>query len=171
RSALQDRAFQPGKSCEVAVERQPFASPFDGERSIPGVSCHWAKCVCLDAKTLKYLPVSFAWLECYAMRLNQQAIAERERGGGWCRIGIGFPIRDNSHESGENQFGYCKTRIARDRIIQPCTANAMMCGIVPKGIDEDIDVRQDHLKPFKSRWIYSASSISSRSLNVITPGA
>ena len=80
-SALQDRALQAGKFQKVTIERYPLASPFDRERCVPGVGCHWATCVCFNAKTLKDVPVPFAWLERYAMGLGQQTVAERERGG------------------------------------------------------------------------------------------
>ena len=43
--------FRPGKPCKVAIERDPLAAPFDGERREPGIGDARSARVGLDAKS------------------------------------------------------------------------------------------------------------------------
>src|SRR6266852_3209250 len=85
--------LQAGKSRKIAVEGDPLATPFDGERCVPGIGDAPRTRVSADAELLEDVPVPFAGLHDLAVRLPAQILAkakylfERARGaeGAWVR--------------------------------------------------------------------------------------
>src|SRR6266850_639123 len=67
---------QSREACEVAVEGDPLAAPFDGKRSKPGIGDAPASCVGVPAKPSEYLPMPFARRDQVAMRQIQEVVAE-----------------------------------------------------------------------------------------------
>src|ERR1700730_5961174 len=56
----------------VAVERDPFAAPLDGERCKPGIGDARSSRIGLDAKPLENVPVPLARVDDLAVRLSEK---------------------------------------------------------------------------------------------------
>src|SRR5580704_13407474 len=102
-----------------------------------------------------------ARLDDLAMRLSKQVVTESERlvertrHAEHARIG-GDPDNGAQHRGRE-----AEASVARYDIDQPGAADRVLWRVLAKGIDEDVDVRQDHLfRPV--RGAYAWSSISCR---------
>src|SRR5262249_15222134 len=71
--------LQPWEPCIIAIERDPFATPFDGERCEPGIGNTGSSRFRLYAKSLEDIPVPLTGLYDLAMRLPKQIFAKSER--------------------------------------------------------------------------------------------
>jgi hypothetical protein len=63
----------------IAIEDDPLAIPFDGERCKPGIGNTGSSRFRLDAKSLEDIPVPLSRLYNLAMRLPEQIFAISER--------------------------------------------------------------------------------------------
>jgi hypothetical protein len=71
--------LQVRESRIIAIERDPLATPFDGERCEPGIGNSGSLRFRLDAKSLEDIPVPVSWLCDLAMGLSEQIFAKFER--------------------------------------------------------------------------------------------
>src|SRR5205085_8536304 len=104
-------------------------------------------------------PVPLARLDQLAMRLPEQVLAEAERLIERTRIRIGTGVGGDPHQSAQRERRDTKPRVCVHDVIEPASADGMLRYFGTKCVDEDVDVRQDHLKCFM-RSMYSRSSIS-----------
>src|SRR5262249_43227801 len=72
---------------------------------------------------------------------------------------IGARIGGDTDEGGQYHRRYPKTSVALDDAVEPGSAHCVLWHVAPKRINQDVDVRQDHLNRF-IRSTYSRSSIS-----------
>src|SRR4029077_681272 len=76
----QDPPAQPGKPRVIAIQRNPFAAPFDRERGIPSVGHGRAFGIGLDTQAFENFPMPLARLHDLTVRLAEQVFAEPECG-------------------------------------------------------------------------------------------
>jgi len=78
----------------------------------------------------------------------------------WCRRGVGQdpPIGDDPDHAEQNRLDQ-RQLSADERCRQPARVPVVVDGFAPEGVDEDVDVREDHRGPSAS----SASQTATRS--------
>src|SRR5256885_3408565 len=164
-----DAVLQARESCEIAIERHPFATPFDRERCIPGVRRIAAAGTRSDAKIAEDVPVAFPRLDHLAVRLRKKAIAKREGILERSWNGVGSPVGHDANNTCKAQFRDRKASVVGCCLAQPGSRNPMRRGVLPIGVDQYIDVRKLHRKPHFSLSMYSRSCCSSMSLMLLIP--
>ena len=151
---------QPWKPRIIAVQRNPFAARLDGKRREPSIGHARSSRIRLDAKPLEDIPVSLARFDDLTVGLAENVFAESECFLECACCSIGSGICGYSNHRTQRQTRNSETRIASHDSIEPRAADCVLWNALAKGVDENVDVRQNHLKPRFMRSTYSKSSIS-----------
>ena len=105
-----------------------------------------------------------------AMRLSEQIFAEAERFFERARD-ADRACGGDSHDGAQRQRRNAEAGFTKNDAVEPWPANRMFRDILAKRVDQDIDVRQDHLKCFmRSIYSRSSNSCSSEKLRPPMPG-
>src|SRR5437899_11586719 len=138
--------LQPREPCIIAIERDPLATPFDGERCEPGIGNTGSSRFRLDAKSLKDIPVPLSWLYDLAMGLSEQIFAKSERLLDRAGRPVDARIGGDPNDGTPYQWRQAKAGIAHHHAREPRTTTRMLGQIPAKGVDQDIHVGQNHLR-------------------------
>jgi len=150
---------KPWEPRVVTIERDPLAAPFDGKSRKPGIAHAWSSRVGLDAQAPEDFPVPLARLHHLTMGLSEKVFAEPKGFLDGARGLEGTSVCGDANDRAQNRRRQTKSSIARYDAHEPRTADRMLRQIRAKRVDQDVYVRQYHLKCFIRRT-YSRSSIS-----------
>src|SRR4051812_15691292 len=101
--------------------------------------------------------MTLAGLDDLTMRLAEKRVAEAERLLRRARIRKDAAVGRDAHDGAQHGRRDAEAGIARDHCLPPRTADGVVVIVGAEGVDQDIDVRQDHLKRFM-RFMESRSS-------------
>ncbi len=121
-----------------------------------------------DADSRENRPVTRAGAHRLAMRLSEQIVAERENLLDRAGLSEYARIGRNPCDRAQRQRRHSKAPVPKDDGVEPGFADGVARRIGSKGVDQHIDVRQDH----RRRPAASRSSISSNAAESsrLTPG-
>ena len=165
---------EPGEAGEIAVEGDPLAAVLDGEGGEPGVGHFRPDNVGLDAEASERSPKWRSTRRRYnqLVQFGVGAIRDWQNSNDSSSV-LGSrthsPIGGYAHQSAERQRRNAEPRLTGYGLRQPGTAGRVDGRLDPKRVDQDVDVRQDHLRS-RRRLTYSASSNSSTSRSVLNGG-
>src|SRR5712691_9739 len=163
--------FQSRESRVIAIKCDPLAAPLDGEGGVPGVGDTGSADVGLNAESLEDIPVPLTRLHDLAMWLFPKTLAESEHLLESARCAVGARIRGDANHRAQRQRRNAEAGIAVDDAGEPRMTECVLRHVLPKRIDEDIHVRQDHLKCFiRSTYSRSSNSSSAENLVISIPG-
>ena len=113
----------------------------------------------VNAESLEDTPVPLAGLNDLAVRLAEEIFAKFKCLRDLTGHSVGARIGADANHGAQDQGRNAETGIAGYEGSEPGAADRMLWDILPKGVNEDVNVRQDHLRCF-IRATYSRSSIS-----------
>jgi len=139
--------IQSGKAGIIAVVCDPCAGALDGESGEPGIAHERPFRIGANAKLRENFPVPFAGRNDFAMRLAEQIVAIGKGFFGAAGISKCAWIGDDPHHGAQRKRRHSELRIARDNSIEPRFADRVPFAIPAEGVNQDIDVGQDHFRP------------------------
>src|ERR1700730_1831616 len=151
--------LQSGKAGVITIIGDPLATPLDRESREPRVTYPRALYIRFQTEAFENFPMAFTWFNDLAVRLPDQAFTKRKSLVDRARHPVRARIGSDANHCAQHQWRNAEPGIARDRAPKPGPRESMWRNVVREGVDQDVDVRQNHLKRFM-RSTYSRSSIS-----------
>src|SRR5262249_1431863 len=163
--------LQPWEPCIIAIERDPFATPFDGERCEPGIGNTGSSRFRLYAKSLEDIPVPLTGLYDLAMRLPKQIFAKSERLLDRAGRPVDARIGSDPNDGTQYQWRQAKAGVAHHHAGEPRPTNRMLVGLLPPATinRRPSSMREVSVRPSAAALRLARSSRSSGSRTVVRP--
>ncbi len=88
--------------------------------------------------------MALTWQHDLTVRLTQKIVAVGEGLFYQARLSEGARVGRNPNHRTQDRRRYAKLRITTDNRIKPMLADRVMRGVLAKGVDQHVDVGQDH---------------------------
>lgn len=135
---------QTGKASIVAVGREPFGAGFNGQSGQIGISNEITLGVRFLAQTPKDIPMPFARHHGHRIGMSSQRLGklkgEMERRGITKYAGMSH----DPQKPAEHDLGNTECRIGSKELIEPVQVIGVPSRVLSVGIDQNINVRQNH---------------------------
>jgi hypothetical protein len=142
---------EAGEAAVVTVGRNPLAARFDRQRGQECIGNEVAARLSLLAKGGENLSVPFAGRDQDSVGLISKEFAKLQSTRERRRRMKDLRVRDDPQKSAQNQVADAERLRTGDDRLHPIAKAAMISGVFPVGVDENVDVGQNHDRPPSTR--------------------